>query len=1018
MLLALFVSIILFSNVANAKVIINNIEFTPTINESEYINISFAAISNTSNVTYEIYYEGVLVSGTNHYEEKTDYSYSGPYEYVLVAYDNESSALDNVTIEVLDIPLIIDIANPINTEYFTDNISIFASTNQNVETTCNYEVSNKSGNLQQANDPSSSTNGQLFSGYVMLGDGEYSLSVSCDNEFDAATSEVSFRVFTAPVQILSKAYTIDQGNGLHLNVETDYESECRYSLNDDDFSSMNIFSMTDNTIHSTIVDGLSEGGHKVYISCKSQNTAPSYDSILVSISTRPTATISIDTLGTLKQGIYTVTVKTSKDVQNNPSLTYSFNDDASPRTVSLAGSGTTWGGYLIIAEDAGNKIGSFKFSATDLNGIVGNIITDGEIFLVDTLPPSEISDFQAVLDGYNIKLSWFYEGDDFENFKIYRSDGELISKNDLLKTTGEQEFEDKNVAPGKMYTYRINAVDKAGNEGPPSEDIQIEIPDIETQNFIDEQPILEKNLDKSLYSLVDDKISETEIMLLDIDSMQKKLDAVTDTTELKVISLLELDSKIKNAKSTTENVLSQLKDLKNQDLTRAELEVQLNKLKLDAIKAQSNVVEELTISEKGSFEQMTQESDVESAITYIIDGTNVSKSQLKEYIDSNKRLQDQVIVKTESVSYKIRNLNQENYDKQTLIHKTIISSSKIDNVQVIEIIPKEVENTASEISYLKISSPEIIKDDPVVKWDYDSFESTELYYIIGDNIPLTSLKNIRTILLTKPDFKISEGAITGMTSFEKVSISNLSPIHWIIVIGLGIILMLGGYYFVVLEKQDENRVKKHKIISNDRIGNTRNALRDNLLLRQARQQKTSIQKIPIQNAKKQYESKLFQRGVVLQNSVIQNNAKYPDYVSNKNDLNNIDDKLPESIIRKIDYCNSVINMMDYERARSVYNDTVNLIPDFDDEDALKKLSHVKTKLEAYMHIHNARRHLYFKRLDHFSVTIKSLNECYGTIAHNIGFMQHADTGSEVKFLNFVAENVKQLEKNRDMMLRK
>jgi len=131
----------------------------------------------------------------------------------------------------------------------------------------------------------------------------------------------------------------------------------------------------------------------------------------------------------------------------------------------------------------------------------------------------------------------------------------------------------------------------------------------------------------------------------------------------------------------------------------------------------------------------------------------------------------------------------------------------------------------------------------------------------------------------------------------------------------------------------------------------------------------------------------------------------------------LEDKLPESIIRKIDYCNSVINMMDYERARSVYNDTMSSFADLDDEDVLKKISHVKTKLEAYMHIHNARRHLYFKRLEHFTVTIKSLNNCYGTIAHNIGFMQHIDTGSEVKFLNFVAENVKQLEKNRDLMLK-
>ena len=1022
-ILAISISIILFSGIANAKVSITNINYVPAIYENDFINISFSAESNTSNVTYEIYYGGVLVSEINSYIEKSDYSYSGPYEYVIVAYDDESSVLENVTIEVIDVPLIIEIISPINIEYRYNNISIVASINQDVETVCDYEVSVKSDMLQLNNTSNGTSGGRTFFGYVNLDDGEYSIAISCNNEFDSSTAYSTFSIFTVPVQISSIEYTLDQSNGLRLHVETDYESECRHSLSNESFSSMNLFSMTNNIIHTATISGLSEGGHRIFISCKSYTDVPSYDSLLVTISTRPTATISIDKSGYLKKGVYPVTVKTSKDVQNSPSLSYTFNDDNALRTVSLSGAGTTWNGYLIIDEDTGNKIGAFKFSAIDFNGVTGNIITDGEIFLVDTIPPSEIENPQIVLDGNNVILSWFYENDDFENFNIYRSDGESISKSDKLKTTQNQEFEDKDVVPGETYTYMINAVDKAGNEGPSSEEIQIEIPIDEYQYSVEnDRPVISKQLDKSLYSLVDEQISEIEVKLLDIESMQKKLDAVVDMTELKVIALLELDSKIKNAKFSTESVLNELKNLKDQDLTRAELEVRLNKLKLDAIKAQSNVVEELIIEEKGSFEQITQESDVESAVMYLIDGINVSKSQLKDYISNNKRLQDQIIVKTESISYRIRTLNQENYDKKTLIYKTIISSSKIDNVQLIEIIPKEVENIASEISYLKTSTPEIIKDDPVIKWDYDSLESAELYYIISDNVPLTSLKNIKTVVLMRPDFKISADTITGMASFEKVSLNALSPIHWIIIIGLGMIIVLGGY-FVVLEKNENERIKKHKIMSGNQMNN---ALRNDLLATQvamARQQErqrniqiTQIKNNQIKN--NQIKNLRIQKNSIqLSHQSLQNRSNASNPSNQSTTQKYLEDKLPESIIRKIDYCNSVINMMDYERARSVYNDTMSSFADLDDEDVLKKISHVKTKLEAYMHIHNARRHLYFKRLEHFTVTIKSLNNCYGTIAHNIGFMQHIDTGSEVKFLNFVAENVKQLEKNRDLMLK-
>lgn len=1037
-LLFLSLSIVMCSGEAVAKVNIQDINFNPIIYESDYINISFNAVSNTSNasdINYEIYYEGNIISSTNNYIEQTDYSYSGLYEYVIVAYDDESSDMENLTINVIDVPLDIHISSPISTEYFNNTIPIIAYTNQDVVTVCDYEVSGKNGVLS-SNLSDLSSYEYMFTGYVELDDGGYTLAVSCNNDFDSSTSEASFNVFSEPVSITSKGYTVDQGNALRINIETDYESDCRYSMIEEDFNDMDPFSMTSNTVHSTIISGLSEGGHRVYLSCKSYNDVPSYDSMLVTISNRPTATITLDRSGVLRHGTYSVTVKTSKDVQSNPSLSYYFNDDSTSRTVSLAGSGNTWKGYMIIDEDLGNKVGAFRFSATDLNGMMGNIITEGEIFLIDTIPPSEIENVQATVEEGEVHISWFYDGDDFESFRIYRSEGEYVHKSDFLKTSEYQEFDD-DVDPGHLYTYVISAIDKAGNEGPLSEEIQVDVPIDES--YYDEYPdlstqtLMAKQLSKSLHPLVDEKISEIEIMLLDVDSMQKKMDSITDITSLKIISLLELDPKIKNAKSSLDSILSQLKELKNQDLTQSDLEVRLNRLRLDAIKAQSNVLEELIVEEKGGFEQITQESDVESAVGYMLEGANISKQQLEEYLRNNKALQDQIIVKTESISFKTRNLNQENYDKRTLVHKSIISSGMLGAVSVIEIIPKDVENTASEIEYIKTSYPDIIKDDPVVKWDHDPLESSEYYYLVNDMVPLTSLKNVRTIILAKPDFKLSDDAITGMVSFEEIRLGTLSTIHWVIIMGVMMIILLGAYFFA-LDRQDTQRI--NGLYSSNTEGMYP---RIGMYFNKGMYPADIRKNMRNSAAKKSYNNKPYPANLRQDNiasSIKQNSAAMPiskaDAPIVKSSIGNASiskkaiapskdiEDVPEDIVRKIEYCNSVINMMQYERARSVYNDTISTLPkmidvyaDSKDSGPIKKLSHAKTKIEAYMHVHNARRHLYYKRFDKFSESMKSLNECYGNIAHNIGFMQHLDTGSEIRFLNFIADNITQLETHKD-----
>ena len=102
---------------------------------------------------------------------------------------------------------------------------------------------------------------------------------------------------------------------------------------------------------------------------------------------------------------------------------------------ALSGSGSEWEGYLIISEDTPNKVGAFKFSGTDSDGLTGTVVTDGELFLVDTTKPVGVSEIKAMPeeDG-DILLEWYYDGEEVELFNIYRSLSEDVGYTDYYDT--------------------------------------------------------------------------------------------------------------------------------------------------------------------------------------------------------------------------------------------------------------------------------------------------------------------------------------------------------------------------------------------------------------------------------------------------------------------------------------------------------------------------------------------------------------------------------------------------------
>jgi len=530
---------------------------------------------------------------------------------------------------------------------------------------------------------------------------------------------------------------------------------------------------------------LSEGIYKYYIKCKdSLNVVGKESEVIFSIVNPVKAEISLSKSSPLSSGIVEVSVKTSKYLSSKPSLSYSF-DSNRYEPIALSGSNDLWKGYLIIDADDGEKIGSFKFRGVDLDGTTGEEITDGEIFLVDTEKPSTINDIDIEGEDEHIYIEWRFK-EDFSHFNLYRSKYPNVEYSDFYKEVSEKKFKDNDVDEGRTYYYKINAVDEAGNEGDLSYEFSATVLNEDSLEFIENN---EGGLDPELMGSVDSMLYDIESLFSSIIEAKSNLE---DNNELEdEIEILGLKPEIESAEKELENLESEVRNYKSQDLARTELDKKIAnaKSKLNVIK--KKIPESISILSETEFEG-TNNMDKMKEVLMLIGKDEPNAKYLSEEsfeIMTEKRFSYSVYVRNVEVYY-----SDGKKLKKGIVTKTI--NSELKNGSLIEYIPKEMAQKASDLSFTN-KDYNILLDDPIISF----LENDKIEYSINGEFDLNKVKDSMTFFLINDEGFSSDG-ITGFISFIDVKNSSFFLPVFLIFLVLGIII----YFFTsnVQKKEIEN----------------------------------------------------------------------------------------------------------------------------------------------------------------------------------------------------------------------
>jgi hypothetical protein len=569
----------------------------------------------------------------------------------------------------------------------------------------------------------------------------------------------------------SMAYSnIIKDDSIVMNVYTNVQSlSCKYSgVAGLDYNSMDgTFDFSYLSLHKKSFSYLEEGIHSYYVKCRDENgTIGSESEVVFSIINPVKAHVIMSKSSPVNSGLLEITLKTTKQLSQKPVLSYSF-DGTKYESIPLTGSNDFWEGYIIIPNNIGEVIGSFKFRGIDLDGIVGEEITEGELFLVDTKIPEIITEIDAESRDKDVFIEWRFN-EEFSYFNIYRSKFPNVDYADFYKKIDKKEYRDNDVEEGRAYYYRVAAVDKAGNEGPLSYEISTVALRADNELNVEEG----EGLDYELLGIIDS-------FLYDLESVRKDIIAARDnmannneySLEIDVFDLVSAsDSSLKEIEKLEEEV----NGFKNQKITKTELEKKItnSRSKMNVIK--KNSPESLSLVSSSEYSSNYNEDLMRELLLSL----NYDIGDLNSIIKKSIEVMD-----NSAFNYKVdmRNIDIYYMDgtkfEKTLIIKELTSFS--DNGSIVEFIPKAIADSVSDVKF-EDSRYSVLKEDSIVSFPKDI---GKIIYSINSKADIESVKQGSTFFMIERESE--KDNITGLSIFDGgVNKKLILPAFGLFIIGI------------------------------------------------------------------------------------------------------------------------------------------------------------------------------------------------------------------------------------------
>ena len=589
---------------------------------------------------------------------------------------------------------------------------------------------------------------------------------------------------------VSSSYTypdIIRTSWVMLQINTDKIADCKYSqVSNLDYNSMEgVFDYSLDTIFKKNFAGLSDGTYNLYVKCIDSLGVRSNEMAITFNTISPVSTKIFypDDNIHLKGGRTEINLVTSKPVSQMPLLSYTLNG-LSYDSVPLIGVGSNWKGYIIIPLDSKEKVGSFKFGARDFDGVLGEEIISGGVFLIDTLRPGTIVDIRGIGYENNINLKWYLESD-YSKFRIYRSTLQNPDYIDFYKEINTLNFVDTSVEKGKTYFYRVSAVDEAGNEGDLSPVVSATVL-FENNSVVDGLPV-------EFLSLVDNSLVEVEAIKSRIGSLESSFSSGSEL-DSQLYQELELSKDVASAKSEIESLKKELALYKTQTLSKSELERKLDSISVKVAVIKKKVPESITLKEQNHVVKSLQESDInrillESFPSYTEEENNQIIS------DSKSLINGQFKGDTYGYSFDITYMDGSR-KSYTLIRESLGSNIvQNNNYSIMLYVPKEIASSVSEFSVKKLNY-QVLKDDPILSFD-SSVRS--ISYVLNKELDLSGIKDTKVLAVANlKTIQQGDSVITGNSISEDFG----GKTSYVIILSFILVLILSGYYLIHIRKMN------------------------------------------------------------------------------------------------------------------------------------------------------------------------------------------------------------------------